>query len=190
GDDQVLARMRRGYTGAQFVELARCLRQHLPDLSLTTDIIVGFPGETEEQFQRTLEVVRQVRFDGAFMFAYSPRPGTPGALFRDQVAEDEKMSRLYRLIELQNRISQENHQARLGREVEVLVEGPSKKDPRRYTARTPQHWLVHFEAGRDLTGRLARVRLEEAFTWGFLATLLEAEPEAGAWSREAAEQAA
>lgn len=184
GDDAVLARMRRGYTGDGFVDLAGRMRAAMPDLGITTDIIVGFPGETEEQFQRTLDVVRRVRFDSAFMFAYSARPGTPGSLFKDQVPEDERMDRLYRLIEVQNGISEENHRQRLGTEVEVLVEGPSKKGSR-YTGRTRQHWLVHFDTDRDLSGRLARVRLDRAFMWGFLGTLLEAEPEPGAWSRRA-----
>lgn len=190
GDDAVLARMRRGYTGASFLDLARRMREALPDLALTTDIIVGFPGETEEQFQSTLQVVREARFDSAFMFAYSPRPGTPGALFQEQVPEDERMDRLYRLIETQNAICEENHRARLGREVEVLVEGPSKKEATRYTGRTRQHWLVHFDSGRDLTGRLARVRLDRSFVWGFVGTLLDAEPEAGAWASRREESVA
>lgn len=175
GDDTVLRRMRRGYTAESFVALTERIRRALPEVSITTDIIVGFPGETEEQFQRTCDVVRRVRFDGAFMFAYSPRPGTPGALFRDPVPEEERMDRLHRLIELQNAISQENHRSRLGRVVEVLVEGPSKKDPARLTGRTRQHWLVHFAGPGDLTGRMARVRLEEAYVWGFVGSLEEAE---------------
>lgn len=185
GDDQVLARMKRGYTGQQYLDLVERLRQALPDLGITTDIIVGFPGETEAQFQRTLEVVEKARFDSAFMFAYSPRPGTPGSLFADQVPESERMDRLYRLIDLQNRISEEKHRQRVGSEVEVLVEGRSKKTSSRLTGRTRQNWLVHFDAEEDLSGRLARVRLDQAFMWGFVGTLLEVEPGAGAWSRPA-----
>jgi tRNA-2-methylthio-N6-dimethylallyladenosine synthase len=181
GDDAVLSRMRRGYTGEEFLDLVGRLRTAIPDLGITTDLIVGFPGETEEQFLRTLDVVRRARFDSAFMFAYSARPGTPGSLFADQVPEEARVDRLYRLIRVQNDISEENHRQRLGREVEVLVEGPSKKRPSRFTGRTRQHWLVHFDAEVPLTGHLARVRLDRAFMWGFVGTLLEAEPEPGAW---------
>ena len=185
GDDAILERMRRKYTGEQFLNLARRMRASIPNLALSTDIIVGFPGETEEQFQHTLAVVREVRFRSAFMFAYSPRPGTPGALFKDQVPEDEKMDRLYRLIEIQNDISREENTKEVGSTVEVLVEGPSKKEPLRQSARTRQNRLVHFDCDQDLTGRLARVKLDMAYTWGFLATLQEHEAKAGDWSLSA-----
>lgn len=182
GDDEVLKRMRRLYTAEQYLDLAARMRAAIPGLSLTTDIIVGFPGETEAQFQRTLDLVREVRFTSAFMFAYSPRPGTPGAIFKDQVPEEQRMDRLYRLIELQNGLSYENNSALVGREFEVMVEGRSKKDDTRFTSRTRCNRLVHFAAGReDLTGRLARVRLEKANTWGFIGSLLETEPRAGDW---------
>lgn len=190
GDDAVLKRMRRGYTGAEFLDLAARMRQAMPGLGVSTDIIVGFPGETEEQFQNTLAVVRQARFDSAFMFAYSPRPGTPGAMFKEQVPEEERMDRLYRLIELQNSISMELNAGKLGQVAEVLVEGPSKKDANRSTGRTRCGRLVHFEAGEDLTGRLARVRLEQHFTWGFVGSLEEAEARAGDWSRKTSDSAA
>lgn len=173
GDDEILQKMRRGYTGQEFIDLAERLRQAMPDLGITTDIIVGFAGETEEQFEHTLDVVRAVQFDSAFMFAYSERPGTPGAKFADQVPEDVRMDRLHRLIEVQNRISEDKHRARLGRTVEVLVEGPSKKEPSRYTSRTRQHWLVHFDADKDYTGQLVHVRLDEAYMWGFVGTLVQ-----------------
>lgn len=184
GDDEVLKRMRRQYTKAEFLDLVARMRAALPGLAITTDIIVGYPGETEEQFQETLDVVRKVRFASAFMFAYSPRPGTPGALFKDQVPEEAKMDRLYRLIQVQNDISFEDNQSLLGREFEVLVEGRSKKHVQRCTARTRCHKLVHFDVdlNQDLQGRLARVRLEKGFTWGFLGSLLEVEPHFKAWS--------
>lgn len=173
GDDQILATMKRGYTGEQFIDLANRMRQAIPGLGITTDIIVGFAGETEEQFQHTLDVVRQVEFDSAFMFAYSERPGTPGSMFKSQVPEPERMERLYRLIEVQNRISEDKHRQRLGQVVEVLVEGPSKKDSRRFTGRTRQHWLVHFDVPGecDLVGKMVKVRLETAFMWGFVGVL-------------------
>ena len=184
GDDEVLKRMRRLYTKAEFIDLARRMREALPGLSITTDIIVGYPGETEEQFQETLDVVRQVRFTSAFMFAYSPRPGTPGALFKDQVPEKEKMDRLYRLIEVQNDISYEDNQKLLGQEFEVLIEGRSKKHIHRCSGRTRCHRLVHFDVDLDKNyeGRLAKVKLEKGFTWGFLGKMVDVEPHYKAWS--------
>ena len=184
GDDEVLKRMRRMYTKAEFLDLARRMREALPGLSITTDIIVGYPGETEEQFQETLDVVKKVRFTSAFMFAYSPRPGTPGALFKDQVPEKEKMDRLYRLIEVQNDISYQDNQRLVGRDFEVLIEGRSKKHAHRCTGRTRCHRLVHFdvEQDEDYKGRLAKVKLEKGMTWGFLGSLQEVEPHPGAWS--------
>ncbi len=184
GDDEVLKRMRRLYTQEQYLDLVRRMREAIPDLSLTTDVIVGFPGETEEQFQNTLEVVRQVRFSSAFMFAYSPRPGTAGSLFKDQVDEDVKMDRLYRLIEVQNTISLEDNLKRVGAEYELMVEGRSKKDRARFTGRTRCNRLVHFpfSGQEDLTGKMTRVRLTKAYTWGFIGDLLEVEPKAGSWS--------
>ncbi|MGE0493580.1 MAG: tRNA (N6-isopentenyl adenosine(37)-C2)-methylthiotransferase MiaB [Vulcanimicrobiota bacterium] len=182
GDDEVLKRMRRLYTQAEFLDLVARMRKAIPTLSLTTDIIVGYPGETEEQFQHTLDVVREVGFSSAFMFAYSPRPGTPGSLFKDQVPEDEKMDRLYRLIEVQNNLSLAQNLEMVGREFELLVEGPSKKDPTRFTGRTRCNRLVHFaHEGHSLTGHLVRVKLEKAYTWGFIGGLLEAEAKPGAW---------
>lgn len=184
GDDEILKRMRRLYTQADFLDLVKRMRAAMPKLSITTDIIVGYPGETEEQFEQTLEVVKQVRFTSAFMFAYSPRPGTPGALFKDQVPEEEKMQRLYRLIEIQNDISYADNQKLLGQEFEVLIEGRSKKHADRYSGRTRCHRLVHFpvDPEHDYEGRLARVKLEKGLTWGFIGSLVEVEPRRGAWS--------
>lgn len=184
GDDEILKRMRRLYTQADFMDLVERMRAAIPDLSITTDIIVGYPGETEEQFQETLKVIRQVGFSSAFMFAYSPRPGTPGAVFKDQVPEEVKMDRLYRLIEIQNEISYAENQSLLGGTYEVLIEGRSKKFADRYSGRTRCHRLVHFpaEAEAQLEGRLGRVKLEKGFTWGFVGALLEVEPHRGAWS--------
>jgi tRNA-2-methylthio-N6-dimethylallyladenosine synthase len=189
GDDEILKRMKRLYTQSDFINLVERMRAAIPGLSITTDIIVGYPGETEEQFQETLKVVRQVGFTSAFMFAYSPRPGTPGALFKDQVPEEIKMDRLYRLIEIQNDLSYAENQSLLGREFEVLIEGRSKKHADRYSARTRCHRLVHFPAGAnseqadaELEGRLGRVKLEKGFTWGFVGTLTDVEPHRGAWS--------
>ncbi|MHB2020432.1 MAG: tRNA (N6-isopentenyl adenosine(37)-C2)-methylthiotransferase MiaB [Candidatus Xenobia bacterium] len=167
GDDSVLHRMRRPYSRASYIELVERIRQTIPNVGLTTDVIVGFPGETEEQFENTLELIRQVRFDNAFMFAYSPRQGTAAARMTDQVDEDAKYARLYRLIETQNAITVEKNRQQIGRVVEVLVEGPSKKDASRLTGRTRTNKVVHFVADESLIGRLTEVRLTEAWLWGF-----------------------
>ncbi len=171
GDDMMLKKMRRRYSSAEFLSLVQKLRDAIPDVGITTDIITGFSDETEEQFEHTLDVVRAAQFDSAFMFAYSERPGTPGSVFPNQVPVDVRMDRLYRLQKVQNEISEAKHRMRLGREVEILVEGPSKKDSGRYTGRTRQNWIVHFPCDRDLTGLLVRVTLEEAYMWGFVGTL-------------------
>jgi tRNA-2-methylthio-N6-dimethylallyladenosine synthase len=182
GDDSVLDRMRRKYTAAEFLDLVSRMRAAMPQLALSTDVIVGFPGETEEQFQNTLELVRQVRFKSAFMFAYSPRPGTPGNLFPDQVPEEVKMERLYRLIDLQNEISVEDNRKLEGSTLEIMVDGPSKKDPGRLTGRGRCGRLAHFASAENLTGRLARVRITKAFVWGFQSELEAVESKAGEWA--------
>ncbi|HOJ47073.1 MAG TPA: tRNA (N6-isopentenyl adenosine(37)-C2)-methylthiotransferase MiaB, partial [Bacillota bacterium] len=131
GSDRILKKMNRRYTREQYLELVAKLRDAVPGIALTTDIIVGFPGETEEDFLQTLDIVEKVRYDSAFTFIYSPRKGTPAAEMPDQVDEEVKKERIYRLIDLQNRISGEINQEIVGSTVEVLVEGTSKTDPSR-----------------------------------------------------------
>lgn len=172
GDDRILEVMHRRYTGSEFIELTERMRRAIPGLCITTDIIVGFADETEEEFQHTLDVVRRVRFDSAFMFAYSERPGTPGSEFPNRIPEPERLERLHRLIEVQNEISEDLNKQRVGLETEILVEGPSKKDEGRYTGRNAQHWLIHVDSDRDLTGQFVKVRLEHSFMWGFTAKLI------------------
>jgi tRNA-2-methylthio-N6-dimethylallyladenosine synthase len=171
GDDALLARMRRVYTVAGFLEIVDGLREAVPGIGLTTDIIVGFPGETEQEFEGTLEVMRKVRFDGAFMFAYSPRPGTPAAEM-EQVPHALKMERLNRLIELQNRISCEINDAYVGRELEVLVEGPSPKNPSMLQGYSREFKMVHFPGSPERKGRLAQVRVVSGHLWGLTGELV------------------
>ncbi|MBQ7529122.1 MiaB/RimO family radical SAM methylthiotransferase, partial [bacterium] len=171
GDDEILEIMHRRYTGREFIDLAQRMRRAIPSLCITTDIIVGFAGESEEQFQHTLDVVKAVRFDSAFMFAYSERPGTPGSEFANQVPEELRLERLHTLIDTQNAISEELNRSRIGLETEILVEGPSKKEPGRYTGRNRQHWLIHVDSDRDLTGQFVKVRLEKSFMWGFVGSI-------------------
>ena len=172
GDDDILKAMRRLYTVEQFEEVAAKLRERVPNIAITTDIIVGFPGETDEQFENTLRVVERVRFDGAFMFAYSPRPGTPAAQMENQVPRAVKQERLQRLIALQNRITCEINSAQVGQVFEVLVEGPSQKDPTKLAGFTRENKMMHFVGGRELAGQLVRVRADEAHLWGFYGTVV------------------
>ena len=129
GSDRTLRRMGRRYTREQYLRLVEKMRAAIPDLAITTDLIVGFPGETDEDFMETIRLVEEVEFDGAFMFIYSPRIGTPATRLKEQVPEDVKRDRIYHLIEVQNRISRKKNEEWVGRTVEVLVEGASHKDP-------------------------------------------------------------
>lgn len=144
GSDAVLARMHRGYNVARYLSKLELARRHLPDLTVSTDLIVGFPGETEEDFQMTLEVVREARYDHAFTFMFSPRPGTAAARMTDAfVPAEVATDRLGRLVDLQNQISLTRNQAMVGRRYEVLVEGPSRKDPAVLTTRNRGGKVVH-----------------------------------------------
>jgi len=170
GHDALLARMRRVYTVESFATIVESLRTAMPEVGLTTDVIVGFPGETDEEFEATLEAMRRFRFDGAYMFRYSPRPGTPAAEL-PQVDRQVAVDRLNRLIALQNGITDEINSGLVGREFEVLVEGPSPKNPEMWQGYTRCFRMVHFPAGRDLIGRTVRVRATRARRWGLVAEL-------------------
>lgn len=172
GDNTILKAMRRLYTVEEFEAIVHKLRTRIPNIAITTDLIVGFPGETEEQFENTLRVVERIRFDGAFMFAYSPRPGTPAAQMENQVPQHVKQERLERLIALQNHITCEINAQQVGKVFEVLVEGPSQKDPTKLAGFTREQKMVHFVGERELIGRLVRVRADEAHLWGFYGTLV------------------
>jgi tRNA-2-methylthio-N6-dimethylallyladenosine synthase len=163
----VLRLMRRGYRSRRFLETLAKLRAAIPGVAFSTDIIVGFPGETEADFAATLEVVEAARFDSAFTFQYSPRPGTEAATMPDQVPPEVVRERFQRLLELQERISLEANHALVGTEVELLVErSASKTDPTRMSGRTRTNKLCHFPAvgtGDGVApGDLATVRVEQA----------------------------
>jgi tRNA-2-methylthio-N6-dimethylallyladenosine synthase len=159
GSDAVLKRMRRGYTVARYLSLVDRLRERVPGVEIASDFIVGFPGETAEDFQATLDLSRRVRFQNAFVFQYSPRPGTDAAEMADDVPEDEKGRRNRELLALQEGISREKNAERVGKRLEILVDGPSKNNPRRQAGRTDTNQIVHFEAERDLRGRFAEVEI-------------------------------
>jgi tRNA-2-methylthio-N6-dimethylallyladenosine synthase len=153
GSDDVLARMHRGYRADRYLEKLAAARAGIEDLAVTTDIIVGFPGESDADFERTLDVVDAAAYDSAYTFIFSPRPGTPAAdMVPDFVAPAVAQARMTRLTHVVERHALARHEARVGRVEEVLVEGPSKKDPSKASGRTRQNKLVHFAA----TGAAAR----------------------------------
>jgi tRNA-2-methylthio-N6-dimethylallyladenosine synthase len=136
GSTPVLQRMNRHYTGEDYLRITETVRRHLPGASLTTDLLVGFPGETEADFNDTLQLVKTIRFDSAFTFKYSPRPYTVAAGLADDVPAEVKTDRLEQLIDLQHSISCQVNQELVGTTTQILVEGPSKKDPAQWTGRT------------------------------------------------------
>lgn len=172
GSNSELKRMRRLYTIESFKEIVTELRATVPGITITTDIIVGFPDETEEEFQATLQAVRDIGFDGAFMFAYSPRPGTPASDWENQIPADVKNDRLNELIALQNTITEEINQAYVGQELEVLIEGTSYKNPETLQGFTREFKMVHFKGGADRYGRIAKVKIHEGHRWGFRGELV------------------
>ena len=175
GSDDVLSAMHRGYTADKYIEKVDAARQQIPDLALSTDIIVGFPGETDVDFERTLEVAAEVRFDNAYTFVYSPRSGTEAAelvqRFVPAKISAERMERLRRVIE---RTSLKGNESRIGHDEEVIVEGQSKRYSEMLTGRTRHNRLVHFPAQERIRpGSYAQVRVTEARTFNLVGELLE-----------------
>ena len=171
GNNEVLAAMKRLYTRESFLDIVALLRSLAPGIAITTDVIVGFPGETEEQFDDTLTLVRQIRFDGAFTFVYSPRPGTPAAEM-DQLPLAIRQQRLLKLAELQTEITCEINAAAVGRTLEVLVEGPSPKDGGKLQGYSRDFKMVHFPGPPGLAGEIVHVEATQGHLWGLSARLL------------------
>lgn len=166
GSDEVLRRMNRHYNRQRYMEIVEKLRATCPDLSISTDIIVGFPGETEEDFLDTLSLVREVEYDSAFTFIYSPRVGTPAAKYADQIPENIKHERFDRLVEEVNRCSAKKNSEYLGKIVTVMVDGPSKNDAGAWSGRTDTFKLVNFTSEEPLTeGQMVSVRITETKTF-------------------------
>jgi tRNA-2-methylthio-N6-dimethylallyladenosine synthase len=161
GSTRILKAMRRTYSRERFVELAVRMRAAIPDLALTTDLIVGFPGETEGDFHETLDAVEEVGFDGAYTFVFSPRKGTEAATMPDQVPDDVKRDRIERLVEVVQRVAAERNRARIERVEEVLVEGPSRTDPTMLRGRTRRNTTVNFR-GTARPGELVDVTIDDA----------------------------
>ncbi|UOF89437.1 tRNA (N6-isopentenyl adenosine(37)-C2)-methylthiotransferase MiaB [Fodinisporobacter ferrooxydans] len=173
GNNDVLKRMNRSHTREYYMELVDKIRSSIPDVALTTDIIVGFPGETEEQFLDTLDLLQRIRYDGAYTFIYSPRKGTPAAKWEDNITMEVKKDRLNRLMELQNQISLEKNLRLQGKVVEVLVEGVSKTNPDMLSGRTRTNKLVHFKGSEKRIGQLVMVEIADVQTWTLKGSLLE-----------------
>ncbi|MCR3920997.1 MAG: tRNA (N6-isopentenyl adenosine(37)-C2)-methylthiotransferase MiaB [Firmicutes bacterium] len=168
GSNRILNSMNRGYTREHYVDLVEMLRRYLPHCALTTDIIVGFPGETEDDFADTLALVDSVSYDAAFTFLYSQRSGTPAAKMPNQVVGEIKKERFQRLHTLQNKHSLRHNKALVGQTLEVLVEGPSKTDATVLTGRTRGSKTVNFTGENIATGTLVMVEITEARTWSLL----------------------
>ena len=161
GSSRILKVMRRTYSRERYLRLVAELRAAIPDLALTTDIIVGFPGETEEDFRETLEVVEEVGYDGAFTFVYSPRAGTEAAAMSEQVPDELKRERIERLVEVVQRVAAKRNAGRVGMVEEVLVEGPSRTMPELLRGRTRRNMTVNF-SGEAAPGELVSVAIESA----------------------------
>lgn len=164
GNNEILKAMRRDHTVEEYFELIDELKSEVPDISLTTDIIVGFPGETDAQFQDTLKVMERAGYSSSFMFSYSPRPGTPASEFEDSVPLETKSRRLQETIQLQNRLTEAQGQGYKGKTVEMLIEGRSSKPGFSFKGRNPQYWRVNTKGneGRCQLGDIVAVKIEQA----------------------------
>lgn len=161
GSDRILHAMNRGYRRRDYLEKLKLLRENIPDISITTDIIVGFPGETGHDFEETLSLISEAGFDHLFGFCFSPRSGTPAETLPDPVDSETARVRLEAVFNLQREISLKKNKAMTGRVVEVLVEGPGRKDPAIFTGRTRTNKIVHFPGGSEMIGKLVQVRVEQ-----------------------------
>lgn len=162
GSDRILSSMKRGYTAGYYRDLIAYARELMPHMSVASDFIVGFPGETDEDFRETVQLMEDIRFQNCFIFKYSPRTGTKAAELEDDVADEVKRARNMRLLELQKGISLEENRKMIGRMVEVLAEGTSKSDSNKLTGRTRQNHIVVFNGSRELVGKLINVLIYEA----------------------------
>jgi len=172
GSDRVLAQMNRGYTRRRYLELVSHVRRAIPDACITTDLICGFPGETDAEFEETLSLVREVRFEAAYTYYYSPREGTPAASMPELLPEDERKNRLARLIEVQNAISEAESRRQVGRTFELLVDGVSERTPGHLIGKTRTGRVVDFAGSADLVGTFVQVQIDRARLWTMSGTLL------------------
>ena len=173
GSTEVLKIMARKYTREQYLELVRKIKSSIPDVALTTDIIVGYPNETEEQFEDTLSLYREVGFEAAYTFIYSPREGTPAAQMQDNVPLEVKKQRLQRLNDVVNELSAEAMKKHQGQVVDVLVEGESKNNPDVLAGYTSKNKLVNFKGPKSAIGKIVKVKISEAKTWSLNGEMIE-----------------
>lgn len=162
GSDRILSRMKRNYTALEFKSKIRKLRQVRPDISISSDFIVGFPGETDKDFEATIDLIQAIGFDHSYSFIYSPRPGTPAANLPDDVSLDVKKQRLSILQDRIKQKAQAISQSMVGTTQRILVTGPSKRDPHQLSGRTENNRLVHFEGSRELIGHMVDILITEA----------------------------
>jgi tRNA-2-methylthio-N6-dimethylallyladenosine synthase len=166
GSDRILKAMNRGYTTTEYKTLIKKVRSAVPGCSLTTDIIVGFPGETDEDFMSMLNFLREIRYDAAYTFLYSQRSGTPAAAMAEQVPENIKKKRLKQLMDLQNSISLDINKTFLGKTVDVMVEGPSRTDVQVYTGRTSNNKIILWKkSGNEKPGDIVTIKITHPQTW-------------------------
>ncbi len=165
GNNEILRRMNRKYTKEEYLNKVNKAKNEIPGVALSTDVIVGFPGETDEDFEDTLEVLRQVEFDQVFMFIYSRRQGTPAAEIKDPSSYGDKHRNFEKLVKLQNEISRRANEAYMGKTVEVLTEGTSKNNPSKYTGRTRTGKVVNFGGTDGIIGKLVNVKINEIHSW-------------------------
>ena len=172
GSDEILKKMNRHYDKERYLSIIDDLRNKMDNPTLTTDIIVGFPGETDEDFEKTIEIVKSVRFDSIFSFIFSPRKGTPAYSMENQVPEDVKHERYDRLCQVQNEISNEINQGYVGKNIRVLVDGKSKNNENVYTSRTEGNKIVHFDSVTDYTGKFIQVKITRADTFALYGEII------------------
>lgn len=165
GSNKVLKDMNRCYTREKYLEIIKKLREKIPDIALTSDVIVGFPTETNEDFEDTVSLVKEVGFDGLFTFIYSKRDGTKAATMEPVLSDEEIKKNFDRLLEVQNESSKRSNEAFVGKTVEILVDGPSKNDPDTMSGRTVHNKVVNFKGPEDLTGKIINIKIVDAKTW-------------------------
>ncbi|MDP8162763.1 tRNA (N6-isopentenyl adenosine(37)-C2)-methylthiotransferase MiaB [Pasteurella skyensis] len=179
GSDRILTMMKRNHTALEFKAIIRKLRQARPDIQISSDFIVGFPGETAKDFEDTMKIIEQVNFDMSFSFIYSPRPGTPAADLPDDVSEEEKKERLYRLQHRINTQAAQFSRIMLGTEQRILVEGLSKKDSTELTGRTENNRIVNFKGSPDMIGKFIDVKITDVYTNSLRGEVIRTEEEMG-----------
>lgn len=165
GNNRILEAMHRGYTREKYIELIKHVRENIPNVSLSTDIICGFPSETEEEFEDTIDLVKQIRYESAYMYYYSPRPGTKAANMKEQLSDEVKKARLARLIEVQNQISNEESQKQVGKTFEVLVEASATRSDNAMLGKTRTGRPVDFIGDSSMIGKFVNAKIESARNW-------------------------